>query len=417
MIGRTVAIIALLCVVAVQATALPGDEKCPGKCQDTKVSCSGGSYVSGLCGGAATRRCCVPTKKLASAPATKPAPSKPQPAQPVKPAPQVVPVPQPRPQQPAPAAPVCGGTCQANNLPCGAAYEKGKCKGAANIQCCPKPAAVPVPQPRPQQPTPAAPVCGGKCQANNLPCGAAYEAGKCPGAANVQCCPKPITAASTTPRPQQPPAAPVCGGKCQANNLPCGAAYEAGKCPGAANVQCCPKPVAGGASAPAPVAPGAAVWPKFSAVWKAYPHGEAKDVKRRIGGKINAEWITNTCTVRVARALTQADPNYVIKPMTLADGKQMLLVPGADGKGLPVRVREFSQWVNKRYGKPSIRVVNPGDGTEEIPQQFLGKKGLIKFDVRIWDDATGHFDLWDGEACAHNCYFDKAREVWLWEIA
>lgn len=42
-----------------------------------------------------------------------------------------------------------------------------------------------------------------------------------------------------------------------------------------------------------------------------------------------------------------------------------------------------------------------------------GKKGIIVFDVSF-SDATGHADLWNGEKCAYNDYFDRASKVYLW---
>lgn len=271
--------------------------------------------------------------------------------------------------------------------------------------------------------------CPGKClDSRTAKCdGGKFVTGKCAGPAHIQCCVEKAAAAPIPqPRPAQPqapasqPQAPAakCEGVCQSKSLPCGAAYISGVCPGSASNQCCPKPVQNTPATPAtptPVAPASGAWAPFQTIWQKYPHGEAEDVKRRIGGAINAAYITNTCTIRVSRALTEA--GMKINPITLADGNNMLLVKGANGVGLPIRVKEFSQWVVKRFGQPQIKVVNRGDGTEDVPQQFLGKKGLIKFDVRVWSDATGHFDLWDGEACAHNCYFDKAKEVWLWTIA
>jgi hypothetical protein len=35
-------------------------------------------------------------------------------------------------------------------------------------------------------------------------------------------------------------------------------------------------------------------------------------------------------------------------------------------------------------------------------------------EVHVWSDATGHFDLWDGQQNRHEGYFDKASVVWLW---
>jgi len=47
----------------------------------------------------------------------------------------------------------------------------------------------------------------------------------------------------------------------------------------------------------------AASGPSFDAMRKAYPKGTVAEVKKLIGGKVNATWITNTCVIRVSRAL------------------------------------------------------------------------------------------------------------------
>lgn len=47
----------------------------------------------------------------------------------------------------------------------------------------------------------------------------------------------------------------------------------------------------------------------------------------------------------------------------------------------------------------------------------MGKKGVIAFVVKGWDDATGHFDIWDGSSCKYKCdYFKQAERVDLWEF-
>jgi len=258
--------------------------------------------------------------------------------------------------------------------------------------------------------------CNGVCQnVEKKGCnGGNYVRRLCPGAKNIQCCVQ-------TPAPgpaSNDGVGSACGtgGVCQLTSSSCAGNFVSGHCPGGDNVKCCvPKSTSVGGSSPAGPA-SSQKWPSFDKLWKWYPHGEAPDVKRRIGGDIDAEWISNTCTVRVTRSMVMSgagiDPSF-----KLANGKNILLVKGADGKGLAIRVAEFKQYAVAKYGAPTLKHKNPGDGSETIPSIFQGKRGMIMFDVRVWSDATGHFDLWDGSSCAHNCYFDKAREVWLWEIA
>lgn len=36
------------------------------------------------------------------------------------------------------------------------------------------------------------------------------------------------------------------------------------------------------------------------------------------------------------------------------------------------------------------------------------------FDVTSWSDATGHFDMWDGNNVRYSAYFGESRSVLLW---
>ena len=51
--------------------------------------------------------------------------------------------------------------------------------------------------------------------------------------------------------------------------------------------------------------------PGFSLLSQNYPNGAAEEVKALIGGHVNAGWITNTCVIRMSRAL-----NYAGAPIT-----------------------------------------------------------------------------------------------------
>jgi len=63
--------------------------------------------------------------------------------------------------------------------------------------------------------------------------------------------------------------------------------------------------------------------------------------------------------------------------------------------------------------------------TDITPGDFGGNKGIIGFNVRGWDDATGHVTLFNGKSCAADCYFQqdlnaegeakkKTTKVMLW---
>jgi len=259
--------------------------------------------------------------------------------------------------------------------------------------------------------------CGGECldvRTHQCKTGS-FVSNLWDGGPNIQCC-----------QPEPGVGVPCTGGVCQLTSTPCAGTWKSRLCPGGGNVKCCQSSATAGDS-PAPSTPSGGggstsggnaraikLGASFASLWKEYPNGEADVVKHRIGGQIDASWITNTCTIRVTRAIVRS--GVKVKPFTLANGKQMVLVPGADKIGLAIRVAEFKEYMTKNYGTPQVKVINPGDGTATVPSEFNGKKGIIYFRVRTWSDATGHFDLWDGTACAHECYFDKCKEAYLWVV-
>ena len=149
--------------------------------------------------------------------------------------------------------------------------------------------------------------------------------------------------------------------------------------------------------------------PLFETLWNAYPHGQAADVKKRIGGNVNADWITNTCTIRISHCFNEAgDPI----PRSFSG---LETVSGANGQRYAFREREFNTYMRGVYGPPTLTHTYPGGAGGEVPEAFKRTKGIISFDVAGWADATGHFDCWNGEKAAHGEYFNRARKVMLWE--
>ncbi|WP_133511238.1 hypothetical protein [Candidatus Thiosymbion oneisti] len=53
--------------------------------------------------------------------------------------------------------------------------------------------------------------------------------------------------------------------------------------------------------------------PSFEVMQKAYPKGTAAEVKKLIGGKVDAAWITNTCVIRLSRALNYSGAQHKIR--------------------------------------------------------------------------------------------------------
>jgi hypothetical protein len=156
-------------------------------------------------------------------------------------------------------------------------------------------------------------------------------------------------------------------------------------------------------------------FPDFQKLWDAYPVGEAADVKKEIGGAVNADWITNTCTIRLSRAFNKEGTFKIPLTYEFADKKAPLklnTVKGGDGNRYAYRVAEMLKFLKAKFGKPQLRVFKKrGDG---VVESFKGRKGLIVFNDCGWSDATGHVDLWNGEKCVGHEYWEKAKEVYLW---
>jgi hypothetical protein len=144
----------------------------------------------------------------------------------------------------------------------------------------------------------------------------------------------------------------------------------------------------------------------FSRMWSEYPRGEADEVKALIGGDVNADWITNTCVIRVSRSFNYAGQPLAVRP------PGMSTIKGGDGKRYGIRVREMKVFLRTTQGAPQLSLPLSGD----VPAELGGRRGVICFDVTGWSDATGHFDLWDGDACANHGYFERASRVHLWEV-
>lgn len=140
---------------------------------------------------------------------------------------------------------------------------------------------------------------------------------------------------------------------------------------------------------------------RFNQWWSNYPAGEAEEVKKQIGGKVNAGWIDNTCAIRISRVL-----NYSGFEIPYTQGET---ISGADGKWYFYRIRNLRPYLESKLGAPNYTFSPPYDMTE-----ISKLKGFIHFDVKVWRDATGHFDLWNGNTCAHACYFDKASSISIW---
>ena len=152
--------------------------------------------------------------------------------------------------------------------------------------------------------------------------------------------------------------------------------------------------------------------PPFDKLWQNYPRGSADDVKRMIGGRVDADWIENTCAIRMSYAFNFAGhriPRGCRRNWAVSDDRNPKL-------WYAYRVRALREYIFQVFGEPDI-VETSVDGDDSIQQRYLGEHGVIAFDVEKWMDATGHFDIWNGQECAGHAYFKEAVRVELWRCS
>ena len=163
----------------------------------------------------------------------------------------------------------------------------------------------------------------------------------------------------------------------------------------------------------------APVPPKFASLTfnqlnGAYPRGTPENVKRTIGGKVNADWIENTCAIRVSRVLN-AVGFFIPGP-----SGPLSVVSGADKRWYAYRQLQLQGWIETQFGAPSVIFTKPGERIPIDRRNLLNLQGLIGFEIPF-SNATGHIDLWDGEhfgteAEATHDYFAMAKAVKFWRV-
>jgi hypothetical protein len=134
---------------------------------------------------------------------------------------------------------------------------------------------------------------------------------------------------------------------------------------------------------------------------------KAEDVKKQVGGDINASDVVNTCIVRLSVPLNAL--GELIPPWS----EQFRTRKGKDKRWYGLRVREFWTYMTKTYGPPTVTSKAPLDRSK-----FSGIRGIIGFRAKF-KDATGHFTLWDGSDLLYggdeHDYWAISTEAALWE--
>lgn len=155
----------------------------------------------------------------------------------------------------------------------------------------------------------------------------------------------------------------------------------------------------------------------FSALWDNHPSNLDADNEpcKTPAGEPAFE---NQCAIRMGVTLTRC--GYTVTGIT-----RCWLHPASEGHKL--RAQEVANWIKARpteFGAVAIK--KKADGVTKA--DYAGKTGLIFF-MNFW--GTGmqgdHVDVWNGskqasyishpDPLAGDDYFERAQEVWFWEIA
>ena len=146
--------------------------------------------------------------------------------------------------------------------------------------------------------------------------------------------------------------------------------------------------------------------PKFDDLLRNFPKLASDQVKKLIGGDVDADHYKNACVMRVSRSL-----NYAGDPVPQrAHG--MIVKRGADKLWYGIRVVELRKYLTYAYGRPHVSK-KLGHRDAKAPEPFRGYRGILLFEGGLVG-ATGHATLWDGFRCADHCYFEASDEAHLW---
>ena len=154
--------------------------------------------------------------------------------------------------------------------------------------------------------------------------------------------------------------------------------------------------------------------PTWSKFWAEYPDyinfPDSEQVKKDIGGNVNAGYLTNTCAIRMSRGL-----NYSGVPVPF-NFPGMETVKGGDGKRYAFRVADMRLWLPGVLGKPEVDL-RKKEGEAFDKSTLKSQKGLLAFDIKF-KDATGHMDAWDGSVFSDEYesldYWVRAKRITLW---
>jgi len=148
-----------------------------------------------------------------------------------------------------------------------------------------------------------------------------------------------------------------------------------------------------------------AIKPNFQQLWNEFPRRSTyqtlESLHTAIGGvaarNIHAPGFGkdgNTCASRLSVAFNRSNAPIdsglasSLGITTLGSAKDGI----ANGYRIIFRITEFKKYLKSILGNPTST-----DNTSPYDDAFVGKQGIIAFNVNGWSDARGHIALWDGE--------------------
>jgi len=147
----------------------------------------------------------------------------------------------------------------------------------------------------------------------------------------------------------------------------------------------------------------------FQTLWKAHQDVAILDVQSvgdhlggKVGANIEAGFFENACAIRLSHAFNEAMGDNIPR---IPHAKNQVS-SDAEGDWHIYRVKDMRTFMEQNFGPPDIVSNNEAD--------FYGQQGIIAFEVDIWDNATGHVDLYNGSQCSSGCYFGESSMVEMW---
>ncbi|MGR5485310.1 T6SS effector amidase Tae4 family protein [Vibrio alfacsensis] len=144
-----------------------------------------------------------------------------------------------------------------------------------------------------------------------------------------------------------------------------------------------------------------------------YPTQSKAELYNELKGEwpslINDENYTNTCAIRLSVALLKSGisiPNQYREAMT------------GEGKNLIIKVQTMSNFLTDTLGAPFWGMSKQPGQTLNLANTVPGP-GILAYHVK-WANATGHFDIWDGQrfiGTGNPEHVKDGYELGLWKLS